>query len=41
MTVQVGDQEYTLQQAMKFLENSDRNLREEVYHKIQERRTAG
>jgi oligoendopeptidase F len=38
MTVQVGDQEYTLQQAMKFLENADRDLRKEVYHKIQERR---
>jgi oligoendopeptidase F len=38
MTVSVGDQEYTLQQAMKFLENPDRTLREEVYRKIQERR---
>jgi len=38
MTVTVGDQEYTLQQAMKFLENEDRNLREEVYRKVQERR---
>jgi oligoendopeptidase F len=38
MTVRVGDQEYTLQQAMKFLENPDRTLREEVYRKIQERR---
>jgi len=38
MTVTVGDQEYTLQQAMKFLENPDRTLREEVYRKIQERR---
>ena len=41
MTVAVKDQEYTLQQAMKFLENPDRNLREEVYRKIQERRLAG
>ena len=38
MTVKVKDQEYTLQQAMKFLENPDRSLREEVYHKVQERR---
>ena len=38
MTVTVGEQEYTLQQAMKFLENEDRNLREEVYRKVQERR---
>jgi oligoendopeptidase F len=38
MTVTVGDQEYTLQQAMKFLENADRVLREDVYHKVQERR---
>ncbi len=38
MTVTVGDQEYTLQQAMKFLENEDRNLREDVYRKVQERR---
>src|ERR1700730_3808521 len=38
MTVMVKDQEYTLQQAMKFLENPDRSLREEVYRKVQERR---
>jgi oligoendopeptidase F len=38
MTVTVKDQEYTLQQAMKFLENPDRVLREEVYRKVQERR---
>jgi oligoendopeptidase F len=38
MTIQVKGQEYTLQQASKFLENQDRNLREEVYRKIQERR---
>lgn len=38
MTVEVNGQEYTLQQASKFLENHDRNLREEVYRKIQERR---
>ncbi|HCL83132.1 MAG TPA: M3 family oligoendopeptidase [Chitinophagaceae bacterium] len=38
MTVTVGGQEYTLQQAMKFLENPDRVLREEVYRKVQERR---
>ncbi len=38
MTVEVKGQEYTLQQAAKFLENHDRNLREEVYRKINERR---
>ncbi len=38
MSVQVNGQEYTLQQAGKFLENQDRGLREEVYRKIQERR---
>jgi oligoendopeptidase F len=38
MTVTVRDQEYTLQQAMKFLENPDRVLREEVYRKVQDRR---
>jgi len=38
MTVEVGGQEYTLQQASKFLENPDRKLREEVYRKMQTRR---
>ncbi len=38
MTVEVNGQEYTLQQAAKFLENHDRTLRESVYRKIQERR---
>lgn len=38
MMVEVNGKEYTLQQAAKFLENSDRNLREEVYGKINERR---
>ncbi len=38
MTIMVKGQEYTLQQAMKFLENPDRALREEVFHKVQERR---
>jgi len=38
MTVEVNGQEYTLQQASKFLENEDRALREEVYRKINERR---
>jgi len=38
MTVQVSGQDYTLQQATKFLENPDRILREEVYRKIQDRR---
>ncbi len=38
MTVEVDGQEYTLQQAAKFLEDSDREKREEVYRKINERR---
>lgn len=38
MTITVNGEEYTLQQAGKFLENHDRNLREEVYRKMQERR---
>jgi len=38
MTVEVNGTEYTLQQAGKFLESHDRQLREEVYRKIQERR---
>jgi len=38
MTVTVKDEEYTLQQAAKFLESHDRELREEVYRKINERR---
>ena len=38
MTVAINGQEYTLQQASKFLESNDRNLREEAYRKIQERR---
>lgn len=38
MMVTVNGAEYTLQQAAKFLENPDRKLREEVYHKIQNRR---
>ena len=38
MTVNVDEKEYTLQQAAKFLENPDRNLREDVYRKINERR---
>ncbi len=38
MTVEVGGQEYTLQQAAKFLEDPDRTVREEVYHKINSRR---
>ena len=38
MTVEVNGQEYTLQQAAKFLENHDRTLREEVYRKINIRR---
>ncbi|MCD2424990.1 M3 family oligoendopeptidase [Niabella pedocola] len=38
MTVTVNDQEYTLQQAAKFLESPDRALRESVYRKIGDRR---
>ncbi|HEX2605750.1 MAG TPA: M3 family oligoendopeptidase, partial [Flavisolibacter sp.] len=38
MSIEVEGQEYTLQQASKFLESPDRNLRELVYRKIQERR---
>ncbi len=40
MTIKVNDEEYTLQQAGRFLESHDRNLREEVYFKIQQRRLA-
>jgi len=39
MTVEVNGKEYTLQQAAKFLENPDRSLRENVFRKVQERRT--
>jgi oligoendopeptidase F len=38
MTIEVQGKEYTLQQASKFLESHDRNLREEVYRKMQDRR---
>ena len=38
MTIDVNGDEYTLQQAGKFLQNPDRNLRETVYKKIQSRR---
>ena len=38
MTVEVNGREYTLQQAAKFLEDPDRNLREEVFRKINDRR---
>jgi oligoendopeptidase F len=38
MTVEVNGQEYTLQQAARFLESPDRRLREEVYRKVGERR---
>jgi oligoendopeptidase F len=38
MTIRVNEQEYTLQQASKFLEDPDRHLREEVYRKINDRR---
>lgn len=38
MSIEVNGKEYTLQQASKFLEDHDRNLREEVYRKINERR---
>lgn len=38
MTVEVNGQEYTLQQAARFLEDPDRRVREEVYRKISDRR---
>ncbi|MBK8609595.1 MAG: M3 family oligoendopeptidase [Chitinophagaceae bacterium] len=38
MTVTVEEEEYTLQQAAKFLENPNREIREEVYRKINDRR---
>ncbi len=38
MTIEVEGKEYTLQQAAKFLESSNRQIREEVYRKIQDRR---
>ena len=38
MTVEVNGQEYTLQQAAKFLEDPDQALREVVYRKINDRR---
>ena len=41
MMVTVNGEEYTLQQAAKFLENPDRNVREDVYRKIQDTRLAG
>lgn len=40
MTVEVQGKEYTLQQAAAFLESTDRDLRELVYRKIQDRRLA-
>lgn len=38
MAIEVDGKEYTLQQASKFLESHDRNLREQVYRKISDRR---
>ena len=38
MTVTINGKEYTLQQAAKFLENPEREVREDAYRKIQERR---
>ncbi len=38
MTIKIKDKEYTLQQAAKFYESSDRALREEVFRKTAERR---
>lgn len=38
MTITVNEQEYTLQQAAKFMENSDRELRAAVFEKIARRR---
>jgi oligoendopeptidase F len=39
MTIQVNGNEYTLAQANKFLKDADRDLREDVYRKIQARRS--
>jgi oligoendopeptidase F len=38
MTVTINGKEYTLQQAAKFLESPEREVREDAYRKIQERR---
>lgn len=38
MTVEVNGQEFTLQQAARFLEDPDRTIREDVYRKIANRR---
>lgn len=38
MTIEVNGKEFTLQQASKFLENTDRNLREDVFRKMAARR---
>ncbi len=38
MTITIKDKEYTLQQAAKFYESSDRKLREEVFRKTADRR---
>ncbi len=38
LTIELNGQEYTLQQAAKFLESEDRSLREQVYRKVQEAR---
>lgn len=39
MSIELDGQEYTLQQAAKFLKSTDRALREKVYKLIQERRS--
>lgn len=38
MTIEVDGQEYTLQQAARFLESPDRSVRETVYRKVLDRR---
>jgi oligoendopeptidase F len=38
MTITINEKEYTLQQAARFLQSPDRNLREEVFRKVSERR---
>ncbi len=40
MTIEVNGKTYTLQQASKFFQNPDRQLRKDVYFKINERRLA-
>jgi oligoendopeptidase F len=38
MTIHFEGQEYTMQQASKFFKETDRNVREKIYHLVQQRR---